>query len=315
MKLPFTFSLKFVFRLLFPGIVISLVLFPALKAVCDRLSTEIDSGLIILSGAIFFGWLFIVLDMHIYMLLEGRRYWPDWLRNMFLRLERRRLAKLLTAYQLARDTNRTRYIELSVELRNFPLNGDGEPTVKFPTRLGNLLAAYEEYPSRVYGMDSIFYWYRIWLLVDEDTREHIDSQQALTDSSVYMTFALFITGIITFLYAALQMASITWSDQIPGSGLLVFIGTTSLLVSYFIFRSSLYLHATFGELFKSMFDVHKDKVDVNSAIDSIVNLVGDNSLKFSSSSEKYFSAWRYLHNFKIKTERGVISAAKYVDKS
>lgn len=309
MKLPFSFSLKFVFRILFPGLVVTLALFPALRALCDSLYTNIQSSHIIILSTIMAGWAFIVLDMHIYMALEGRRYWPRWLQKLFLRAEVWRLSRLRKKYNSAKETNRVKYIEISVELRRFPLNDDGEHTAIYPTRLGNLLTAYEEYPLRAYGMDSVFYWYRIWLAVDEDLREHIDNQQALADSSVYMTVSLFIAGLIMIVYAALQKMCTGWINMLPEPQVLIFIGFISLVFSYLIYRTSLHLHASFGELYKSMFDIHRDKVSVDKTIDLIANLTKDDTIKNSSSSEKYMATWRYLHNYKIKTKKGVVSAA------
>lgn len=310
MKLPFSFSLKFVFRLLFPGFVVTLALFPALRTLCDSLLANIQSEYIIMLSTIMIGWLFIVLDMHIYMALEGRRYWPGWLRELFQLAEERRLSRLHANYEKVKLTDQVKYAEISVELRRFPLNNDGEPIATFPTRLGNLLTAYEEYPLRVYGMDSVFYWYRIWLAVSEDLREHIDSQQAIADSSIYMTAALFVAGLIVIIYAVQQQMPFAWVHHLPETQLLLFIGFMSFVLSYLIYRMSLHLHASFGELYKSMFDMHRGKVSVDEIVDQIATLTKDKNIKDSSSSEKYMATWRYLHNYKIKTEQGVVSAAK-----
>jgi len=97
--------------------------------------------------------------MHIYMALEGRRYWPCWLRKLFLCAEESRLLMLREDFNASKNTDHVKYVELSVELRRFPLNDAGDFIARYPTRLGNLLTAYEEYPLRVYGMDSVFYWY------------------------------------------------------------------------------------------------------------------------------------------------------------
>jgi hypothetical protein len=38
-----------------------------------------------------FGWAVVVSDMHIYMLFEGRRYWPRAIRKLLVRCQNRRL--------------------------------------------------------------------------------------------------------------------------------------------------------------------------------------------------------------------------------
>lgn len=312
MKLPFSFNLKFIFRLLFPGFIVSIVLFPAIRTICDHLYITIQSEYLITLTTLVAGWLFVVLDMHIYMILEGRRYWPKWLRKLFKRSEERRLERLWEEYNKAKERdNRIKYVELSVELRRFPLNANGERIASYPTKFGNLLLAYEEYSKRAYGMDSVFYWYRIWLAIDEDLREHIDTQQALADSSVYMTAALFFTALILTVYALIQQLGISLTTPFPTSKLLLFSAVISMFLSWLLYRASLHLHATFGELYKSMFDMHRDKVSVDDVIDRVYSLTKDESIKNAPTSEKYIIVWRYLHNYKIKTKDGIVSVATF----
>ena len=205
MKLPFSFSLKFAFRLLLPGFILSLGIFPVLQTILDRLKLTITSETVFFISVVIVGWIFVIFDMPIYMAFEGRRYWPKPLWNYFKRLEERRLRKVIRDSQ---SPDVTTYLEASVELRRFPMEEDGNYCVKFPTRIGNLIAAYEMYSERSYGMDSIFYWYRIWLTLDKEVREEIDNQQALADSTIYVITALNICGLLCTVYAFLQMINI-----------------------------------------------------------------------------------------------------------
>lgn len=317
MKLPFSFSLKFVFRLLFPGFIVSLALCPILKTITESLIPDIQPGHILILSTILTGWLFMVLDMQIYMLIEGRRYWPNFLREKFLKSERQRLSKLLEKYDEARSVkhkDRTKYIELSVELRRFPLDADGNQMVIYPTRLGNLLLSYEDYPLVAYGMDSIFYWYRIWVAIDDDLKEQIDNQQALTDSCVYMTASFFISGFITLIYAILHLFSIKVAGPTLDAEFLIMMAVASFLFGYFIYRSSLHLHAAFGELYKSLFDIYRDKIPLDEIIEHIATLTNKNFMKDLSTTEKYKAAWRYLHNNKIKLGEEIVSASKLINK-
>lgn len=310
MKLPFSFSLKFVFRLLFPGFVVTLALFPIFRTLLDALLININPEFIVLFSTFIMGWCFILLDMHIYMAFEGRRYWPNWVRNLFQSREKRRLVKLHKLYNEIKNTNRTKNIELSVELRRFPLDKDGEPIATFPTRLGNIIKAYEDYPLRIYGMDSVFYWYRIWLSVDDDLREHIDSQQALADSTIYMSASLFVAALVAFFYAILQQLPFVLIPDLPKTLFLLGIGCTCYFFGYLIYRSSLYLHANFGELYKSMFDIQRSNVSVDEIVNQVFDIKNEKNITDIPSCEKYMIAWRYLHNYKIKTDQGVISVAK-----
>ena len=72
------------------------------------------------------------------------------------------------------------YDELWSEIRQFPADEHDHYIATRPTKMGNILASYEDYPDSRYGMDSVFYWHRLWLIVDKDTREEIDRTWAST---------------------------------------------------------------------------------------------------------------------------------------
>jgi hypothetical protein len=173
--------------MLFPGFLLALGFFPILKIVSDKINIPFEISFTL--TVILLGWFIVVLDMYIYMAYEGRRYWPKWLRKWFLNRESKRLEKLIRASE---SSDYETSLEAWVELGLFPVDKKtGEFKVRYPTRLGNLCTAFEDYPSRIYGMDSVFYWPRIWLTLDKDIREEISNQQALADSTVYCSGALF----------------------------------------------------------------------------------------------------------------------------
>lgn len=311
MKLPFTFNIKLVFRLILPGFILSLSFLPIVKTALDSISVSIKIEYILMLSTLILGWLFTILDMNIYMLAEGRRYWPQWLRNIFLNAEKNRLQKLLQEYDKAKKDNHVKYVELSAELRKFPLNEEGDEFVIYPTRIGNLIIAYENYPLRVYGMDSIFYWYRIWLAIDENLRESIDNQQAIADSSLYTTVALYISSLCMVIYFISLMLPIETIRYLPEAPIILFASLASAVCGYAIYRLSLHLHSTCGELYKSMFDIYRDKVPVGEIVKKVTDLTNNHENK---SYEKYKIAWRYLHNDRIKTTEGVQSATKIFNK-
>lgn len=313
MKLPFSFNLKFVFRLLLPGLIVSTSLLPVIRALLDRLHYGYSLEYVFTVSIIFFGWLFIVLDMPIYMAFEGRR-WPRWLWNFFKRQEEKRLQSLLQKNKCSKETDRRTYLETSVEIRHFPINERGEYQALFPTRVGNLITSYEGYSLRVYGMDSVFYWHRIWLSIDKDLREHIDSQQAMVDSAVYTATALIVSGVFLMAYTSHQLLGLEWIKYLPDTQLLFFLSIASLLGGYLVYRSSLFLHAQFGETFKSLFDTQRNKVSIEDIIDEIVSITDDPTYKVKSPKEKYEIAWRYLHNYRLRIGDRLISPADYQGK-
>lgn len=305
MKLPFSFNTKLIFRLILPGFIVSLSSLPIAKALAVYIEPSITIPYLLIVSTIIVGWLFTALDMNIYMLAEGRRYWPPFLHKLSLDSEKKRLEKLLSEFETAGKKDRIKNMELSVKIRQFPINENGERYAQYPTKLGNLIAAYEQYPMNAYGMDSIFYWYRIWLSIDDSTREHIDNQQALADSVLYVTFSLYISSLLLLLYSVIPTFGLelyfSWKGNLTISILLSLSG-------WFLYRSTLHVHNSFGELYKSLFDIHKDKVPVDKVLDEVSSLL--NCSKDSLLVDKYQVVWRYLHNNKVKTSDGMIPVAK-----
>src|SRR5262249_35103697 len=129
--------------------------------------------------------------------------------------QRKRLSKILRAMRhhgklskstaiekRQRDNSRHLYNEYAAELNEFPINKETAlPTVFCPTRLGNIIYAYEQYPLLKYGLDAVFFWPRLWLAVDKDLREEIDNHQAQADGLVYLVTAFAITGLLLFITA------------------------------------------------------------------------------------------------------------------
>src|ERR1043165_4304508 len=326
MKIPFEFGIKLIFRLLFPGVILTLGVMPVLRTVVDYGHWGDSLEYVLGFTVVFLGWLVTVSDMPIYMLFEGRRFWPPPLFRFFTWREQRRLARHLDVVRLhetgvlermqkyaarARERlsesgredetgpefEKVELVERAVratlekrgeayfDLRTFPLLGKDyeDYAAERPTRLGNLMAAYERYSLRAYGMDSVFYWYRIWLLVDKGTREEVDNSQALADSTVYTSFALFCSGLLWLAYAgsiytrpfissrlpslaaALPEAPVTVFDHLPGLRLSLLIATAFVAGGFGVYRIALRLHAQYGELFKSVFDVYAPKVDFQAA--------------------------------------------------
>src|SRR5690348_8279610 len=94
MKLPFEFGTKLIFRLVFPGAVIAIAMMPLVNAILAALNVLVSPEIAIPIEIVGWGWLIALSDMHIYMIFEGRRYWPIWLRVVLTRRENERLNKL-----------------------------------------------------------------------------------------------------------------------------------------------------------------------------------------------------------------------------
>jgi hypothetical protein len=248
---------------------------------------------------ILMGGLFLFFDMHIYMLFEGRRYWPKIIFNLFCGLEKERLAKLNKVIK-SEYSKKNERVEAYYDIKNFPISDDGEYTVNFPTRLGNLMAAYEDYSLRIYGMDPVFYWPRIWLTLDKDIRDEINSQQALADSTIYSSTALFSSSLLCLLYALISIFHFPWLKNFPEAYVFLSLSSLGALFGYLIYRLSLYIHSQFGDTFKSVFDLEHEEIKFSGILDKISHIIDVPNLNKIKQDEKYKYIWRYLQYNLIK---------------
>jgi hypothetical protein len=319
MKLPFDFGIKLIFRLVIPGFLLSLGFFPLLNLLLklNGWTDKAEYAFVIL--IILLGWLITISDMGIYMLLEGRRFWPWPIRAFANYREEQRLARLKRETQSSDERISS---EAYFDIRNFPMTADGEYEVALPSRLGNLLYAFERHSKRNYGVDPIFYWPRIWLKLDKDAREEVDNMQALADSTTYTTFALLMSGLLWLLYAlvkyliVLVLALCTslaprvqydlgLVDQLlPRKGVAFIVAGIFLLAAFTIYRLSLYLHAQYGEFFKSIFDLNVANLGVSAIIKELSNLSAESpSVTLSPNppqKDQFLIAARYLQYYRYR---------------
>ena len=299
MKLPFTLGIKFVFRIILPGFILALGFLPILRTIVDLTDKLIPLEYAFAIAILLLGWLLVAFDMPIYMVFEGRRYWPEILRAFFNRREKKRLRGLEDTIKNHKKDDHRKYIEASVEIRRFPLDSTGHWEARLPTRLGNLLTSYEEYSKRIYGMWQGFYWPRIWLTLDKDLREEIDSQQALADSSLYSVFALYSCGVLSLIYAFLYLMKLPVGGYLPRPPYYWVLPLVSFASGYFIYRQSLHVHAQFGETFKAVFDHHGQKVMFPEIVGAIASLT-DVSLRTAPVEKQNQVVWSYLNNYRVK---------------
>jgi hypothetical protein len=121
MKFPFEFGTKLIFRLILPGAILAAALAPAVHGLMHLAGIWIRLLFTYPFEVIAWGWLIVICDMHIHMLFEGRRYWPDGLRNWMIRREKARLQKL---ENVDYDTNPNSRValEAGVKLAQYPID-------------------------------------------------------------------------------------------------------------------------------------------------------------------------------------------------
>lgn len=313
MKLPFDLSLKFVFRILIPGLFIALGLLPVLEWVLERLNASAYVEVVFVALSLLTGYLLFLLDMPIYMAYEGRR-WPKFLRDYFVQREAKRLERLIRIHERYWDgdaqISTEDYAEAWVDMRQFPLNERGWPQAQYPTRLGNLITSFEEYSLHRYGLNAVFLWPRLWIKLEKDLREEIDGQQAIADSCIYTSAALYYTGLAFLAYSALRFAGITGVGGIDSQSPIVLLGIAlvSLLAGRGMYRVSIYTQANFGEYFKSVFDQYRHEFNFDEVLKWVAEIKGDEALLDPKNRElqreSYEAAWRYLQFYMVRLNDG-----------
>jgi hypothetical protein len=258
---------SFLMRILVPGVVGDLVLEPYTGWLSKVTSTggEFTWGeaALPLLAAIGAGIILSILGDRIYEIYEGRLLWPRWLKNLGKKLQSNRLQALQQSYLEAETAKREDEVrEINLKLLRYPQDKLARPTVTHPTMLGNILAEYERYPKSRYGIDSIFYWPRLWLTLEKDEKERIDANWSVADGLLYASAAAFFGAVCWLVYAAKIGATYLLSRS--GSELAIsrlLLGAVWLLAGYLIYRLSLPYHRSNGQVFKSLFDLYRDRIE------------------------------------------------------
>lgn len=270
------FGLPFFYRVVLPGAVVGAVLLPLLHLFTPALPPDVqlieDIGL-----AAIVGIALSALSAALYEFYEGRRLWPSRLYLNRIAASDARMRRIhkeaVEAYERRADPAEQRRYDDRTSLlrREFMINTDGAPIVVAPTRLGNILAAYRHYPMDRYGMSAPFYWERLWLAIDKDTREEIDKGWAPADCFVHMAGGLVIAGMLYGLVTlVIVLFGIWWHlDALPVALPLGLAAATLLIASYISYGLSLPMHVATGESFKAVFDLHRPKLaDMNVGSDA-----------------------------------------------
>jgi len=179
------------------------------------------------------------------------------------RIRQRRVIPQANRQRAAYQGDPPTYSQLSTALRQrFPTNEAGTWIASAPTQMGNILAAYEQYPMRRYGMSAPFYWHRLWLAVGKDIRDEVDQAWASTDGLMHMAGGLLLSGV-AYSLAALALGAVALFEQSLPSVLVypfAIAAIASVAFSYIPYWLSLPGHVPNGEVFKSLFDLYRGTV-------------------------------------------------------
>ena len=190
------------------------------------------------AGLLFFAFLIAGLVTSLTRLWEG--YWPG------------RVGSWLAARRAGRHIRRWESLDLedaSQYMRRFY----GFPVRKadvLPTRLGNVLRAAEDYPGddERYGMDAVFYWPRLYLVLPTDTRSLVEDHRSGLDRMV-----LLASLAVAFPPAALIVGVVAGTSW-PAWAI---AAAVALLVAVAAYLGAVSAAAAFGDVVRSCFDNYR----------------------------------------------------------
>jgi hypothetical protein len=260
-------SIPVLMNTVLPGLVGAAALYPfAPRNWQNVLSLEVEKSwpqlavTLILILAI--GALVSALNGEFYKLYEGRIGWPRHFSDRATARQQRRVNRLYRKAEAERG-NKRYYDEIWYQLRIYPLDPEtGKRRATHPTLLGNILAGYEAYPGDRYGMDSVFYWPRLWMVVDKDVKEEINKSWAVADGLLNLSAVSFLASLL-WLGAAIAVELDFLNPRfLPCHDFFVALGAIVawFALGYGLYRLSLPFHRQNGEVFKSLFDLHRDKL-------------------------------------------------------
>ena len=171
-------------------------------------------------------------------------------------------ARAIEAGEPFPDGSRMRWQDLRYELtRRFP----GGVDKLLPTRLGNALHAFEDYPRDIYGADSVVLWPHLATVLPEQLQSALEDLRAQVNCAVNIAvlagiFAL--VAAIRFLFASHWTAY--WTEVNSFYGIAATFGWVSIVaflsmiaaavISRIAYLFAVELALTWGDLVKAAFD-------------------------------------------------------------
>lgn len=242
---------------------------PASISIFQRLSIQADEkawqvlGVLLLS--MIFTALLYNLNNRVVNLLEGYPLMTSILGGLLLARHAKEVStidrKLLAAHAVLSDSSintnetlllqiRARYRELISSRNRFPYKTE----YLLPTRLGNIIRAFETYPEMQYGMGGVTLWPALTGVLDDMTRGQIEEARTAFGFTVNSTVicaigALYGAGLSLYLV----VNGLTDAVEMTLSATFVF-----LLLTVLAYRATVPTAAAWGEYVKRAFDTFRE---------------------------------------------------------
>jgi hypothetical protein len=158
----------------------------------------------------------------------------------------------LTAWRIARHRKRWHALDLQKDADymrryyGFPVRTEDV----LPTRLGNALRAAEDYASddERYGMDAVFYWPRLYLVLPTDTRTLVEDYRSGLDRMVLVASLAVVFPIAGLI--VLTFAHTSWLAWLVSMAV-------ALLVAGMAYEAAVSAAVAFGDIVRGCFDLYR----------------------------------------------------------
>jgi hypothetical protein len=127
-----------------------------------------------------------------------------------------------------------------------------------PTKLGNSLRSAEDYSKDAYGMDSVFWWPRLWPLLPDNVRNEVDDSLVPIVALLNFSSLIIVVAIIGSVY--LWKEDLNW--QIPLEQVwmvhvwpVLLIG--GLLLAWISYRAAVSQAQAYGEKIRAAIDLYR----------------------------------------------------------
>ena len=132
----------------------------------------------------------------------------------------------------------------------FPTDEDGV----LPTRLGNVIRSFEDYPQRQYSLEAITLWPRLVAKIDERYAAQVDDAKSSLD---FMLNSSLLCGLLAALFAAVRLyypvgltETYSWSPA-------VLVLAALLAAAYLLYQLSVPRAQSWGTMVKGAFDLYR----------------------------------------------------------
>lgn len=227
-----------------------------------------DIGVSAVALALVLGVGLDAIDNFTWQVFEGLEWWPHWLFERRTKRWNDYVRGLhAEAYELRDKTEHAdRVAALWTKLNEFPTAPDRTPIATRPTRLGNLIASYEEYPFRRYGMDAVFYWPRLWLKLPKDVRNEVERTWAVADGLIHLAAGLVLLGAAYvgagLVSLAFGFGGVPFIFDSPDERVVSVYGGILLLLTWYVpYRLSFATQRANGMVFRAAFDLYRSSIE------------------------------------------------------